>query len=94
MTVFELLRNSVREHLRAAELRRKRDPEARAALIKARDLRLEALRLDPERTDPAWSGETVTHVKPINSHESYRPTYPIQHDALMAFYAEKLGPAE
>jgi hypothetical protein len=94
VSVFDLLRNSVRNHLRSAELRRKRDPEARAALIKARDLRVEALRLDPERTDPAWSAETVTHVKPLNSHEAHRPTYPIQHDALMAFYAEKLGPPE
>lgn len=49
--------------------------EAGAALLEACRLRAEAGALDPQRTDPAWADEPLTH----------------DHDDLLTFYAEQLA---
>lgn len=72
-------------------MRRKKDPQAKETLREARDLRLQAFAADPFLSDPAWASETVTHVKPLNSHPAHKTTFPVSHDALMAFYAEMLS---
>lgn len=52
MTVSELLAASRAAHQSA--LPRKGKPRDMAALQRAADLRIEAIALDPNRTDPAW----------------------------------------
>lgn len=94
MTVAELLQKSVQAHMRAAALRHQRKPlDALEAIAGARSLRLEAIALDPKREDPAWSAETVTHPKPRDCHPATKTTVPLDHDVMLRFYEEQLGPA-
>jgi hypothetical protein len=68
-------------HQRAKHFRVVKDKEReRAALIEARDLRLEALAQDPKRTDPAWDEE-----------QAKTPMGRDTHDELMVFYESMLG---
>jgi len=87
MIVSNLLRESMAAHDKAKALRnsgRGRNPEIRAQalaeLIKARDLRLQALAEDPDRTDPAWTDE-----------QKRTPTGVDTHEELMCFYQQQLG---
>jgi hypothetical protein len=84
--VSDLLRESMAAHDRAKALRNSfsRTPETRAKafaeLVKARDLREQALAADPKRTDPAWDDE-----------QKRTPTGHDTHEALMTFYQQQLG---
>jgi hypothetical protein len=64
MAVADLLAESLIAHERAKQLRRNPSTraEAKIVLALARDLRLEALAEDPERTNPAWAAERVPHA--------------------------------
>lgn len=80
MSVKDLLEQSMNAHKAAASARNQRRPDARALLETAHRLRLEALALDPSRTDPAWSSEQVHTVSTADTH-----------DSLMAFYEKQLA---
>ena len=86
MSVAVLLGASMAAHDRAKALRnsKARDPETRAKalaeLIKARDLRVQALAEDPKRTDPAWDDEQKRTPNGLDTH-----------DQLMTFYQQQLG---
>ena len=81
MTVAELLRQSMAAHNQYKQLARQRDiARAREALTLARDLRKQAIEMDPDRSEPCWAeeqGKTATGVD--------------THDALTQFYAEQLA---
>jgi hypothetical protein len=71
-------------HMDAKTMRHKsplggNDPEARARLAQARDLRLEAYGLDPDRTSPQWALE-----------QGHSPVQKDTHTLLLAFYAQQL----
>ena len=60
MTVSELLAASAAAHQQSLPVKgRARDM---AALQRAADLRLEALALDPEMSDPAWTQGRANHA--------------------------------
>jgi hypothetical protein len=77
--VARLLRDALSAHEAAKEARRQKRPDARDLLIQARELRIEAHRLDPDHTAPAWFEEQV--ITP-NGKDTHRE--------LLAFYAQQL----
>lgn len=83
MTVADLLRQSMAAHNQYKQLARQRDKVgARAEMVKARDLRRQAITLDPDRTDPQWAVEQTNTATHANTH-----------DELTRFYVEQLGGA-
>lgn len=81
--VGDLLKASLAAHMQAKQ-RGVRDPDraerSRRAWTEARQLRLEAIALDPGRSDPAWEEE-----------RGMTPRGRDTHTALLAFYDEVLG---
>lgn len=55
--------------------------EAGSHVQAALSARLEAERLDPQRTDPAWAEDVINGVR-------------VDHDAMVTFYAQYLTPLE
>lgn len=56
--------------------------QALEVLRQARDLRVQAIELDPGRINPAWTDETEVRATPAQTNT---------HDELMRFYTEMLG---
>lgn len=80
MDVGTLLRNSLAKHRQAHQLRQRDKVQALEVLRQARDLRVQAIGLDPGRIDPAWTDEQKATPAQTNTH-----------DELMRFYTEMLG---
>jgi hypothetical protein len=80
-TVTDLLRASLAAHQAALEARQQRDPATASLQLQiAYDLRLQAHRLDPDHTAPAWQAE-----------DRKTPRGRDTHSELLAFYRSQLG---
>lgn len=71
--IDRLLRESIQAHEAARTARQSRGVNAKALLERARDLRHEALGLDPDRKATAWAAEVARLGRDV-------------HPALLAFY--------
>lgn len=78
--VTALLNTALAFHRQAGIARNQRAANAQALLAQARDYRLAALALDPQRRLPPW---TVEQTK--------TPSMRDTHDELMTFYQDQLG---
>lgn len=74
--VDRLLRESIQAHEAARTARLTHMPHARAFLERARDLRYQALELDPDMTTKAWQNEAARLGSNV-------------HPALLEFYQAK-----